>query len=445
MGKQKSPNGGKELGIFDDFYEEVAKRPDVKEVLRKLLGPHKLFMLMEGTKMTLHFGGLRIFDISAMLNEAGIPDSDPRAEVYRSIKGGIAPKDAINELRSIVAREDHVCRSAGAIPINTGEQKRAWWVPIGKTSAFKDAIDQLFTEFHKVRDEQILKPYSQIRAEKEQTWMEAAEASFQNLKALGKQTGDKQDYLRSAKAIFDNRFPSHKDIVTKVAAYSESLQDELPQEIEIMFRDLREKESERMRLENEALENQTRIEKVELQVREAEALKLEDERQARSRMLREAVAKDYSQAKEVMLKLEVEISKITLEIMQAVKEKQPISGSLRRSWRETIEQLNSLSPDNPSWQKALEQLKSVSEKTGKKDEQPSEEELVSVQMQVDRSLEYMRQRTGMAVVSDSLYALIKAGRAESALQNIRTIKDKLTRGLEEVNVLEELLHHREED
>jgi hypothetical protein len=447
MEKTKHAKGGKELEIFGNFYSSLANKPatEVEEMLRKLIPPHKLFMLMEGTKMTLHFGGLRIFDISSMLSEAGIPDNDPRTEVYKSIKGGFAPKDVVNALRGIAAKEEKVCRSAGAIPLNAGEQKRTWWVPIANTSAFKAEIDQLIADYHKIRDDQLILPYSQIRTDKEKAWMDAAQASFDNLTALGKQNGDKQAYLRAAQVLFDSKFPSPRSIVTKVVAYSEALQEELPAEVEIAFQDLRKEEAERMRMENEALDKQTRIQEVEVRMREAEAKKMEDEQEARSRMLRESMARDVNQAREIVMKLQVKLTEVALEIVRAIEEKKPISGSLKRSWTARLEQLNALSPENPSWQKALGDLKKVMEQTGSTDEPPSEEELINAEQQVDRTIEYMRQRAGLAVVTDSLYALVKAGKGEAALQGIRVVKDKLNRGIEEVGAIEELLQNREDD
>jgi hypothetical protein len=447
MGKKSASKEIKEQGIFGNFYASLASRPaaEIEEIFRKLIGPHKLFMMMEGTKMTLHFGGLRIFDISAVLAEAGIPDGDPRQEVYKSIKGGFAPKDAINALRGIAAREEGVCRGAGAIPLNAGEQKRVWWVPINGTSAFKTAIDGLIAEYHKVRDDQISLPYAQIRAEKETAWMDAAKASYENLQALGKTNGDKKSYLKTAQVLFDSRFPSPRSIAEKVVAYSESLQDELPEEVEIAFQDLKREEAKRIRAETEAMETQTRMKQVELQVREAEARKLEDEQMARARMLKEAMAREYTQTKELVMKLQLQISELALEIVKATQEGKPISGSLRRRWRSRMEQLNALSPENPTWQSALDALKEVSEKAGKKDEAPSADEVVRAEQQVDTAIQYLRSRTGMAVVSDSLYALIKAGKGETALREVRGIKNKLEHGLEEVNALEELLVNREED
>lgn len=447
MGKSSTSKGKTEQGIFGNFYSSLASRPpaEIEEIFRKLIGPHKLFMMMEGTKMTLHFGGLRIFDISAVLTEAGIPDGDPRGEVYKRINGGFAPKEAIAALRGIAAREEGVCRAAGAIPLNAGEQKRVWWVPINATSAFKTAIDGLIAEYHKIRDEQISLPYSQIRTEKEAAWMDAAEASYENLRALGKSNGDKKAYLKTAQVLFDSRFPSPKSIAQKVVAYSESLQDELPEEVEIAFQDLKREEAKRIRAETEAMETQTRMKQVELQVREAEARKLEDEQMARTRMLKEAMAREYTQAKEIVMKLQLQISELALEIVKATEEGKSISGSLKRSWRKRMEQLNALSPENPTWAAALEALKNVSEKAGKSDEAPCVDEIVKAEQQVDTAIQYLRSRTGMAVVSDNLYTLIKAGKGETALREIRGIKDKLEHGLEEVHALEELLVNREED
>ena len=108
-------------------------------LLQQLLPPQELFARMDGTRFIIRKHGLHIFDTSTLLTQAGIPEDDPRNQVFRELRGELLERHIPDTLRSIAGRIDTVCCQSGAIQVWEGGRK-AWWVPIAATSKYEGSV-----------------------------------------------------------------------------------------------------------------------------------------------------------------------------------------------------------------------------------------------------------------------------------------------------------------
>lgn len=154
------------MNVFDRVYEQLDALPKEERIqlLRQILPPQELFSRTDGTKFIIRKHGLRIFETSTLLTQAGIPEDDPRSEVFRELRGGLVDRKIPDALRAIAARSETVCRRNGAIQLWDGGRK-AWWIPLAATSQFEEAINDLIQEFERMRDNLLLDDYESVRAE----------------------------------------------------------------------------------------------------------------------------------------------------------------------------------------------------------------------------------------------------------------------------------------
>ena len=110
------------MDIYRNVYERLDALPTEERIalLMEILPPQELFTRTDGFPCLIRAFGLRIFETASMLSEAGIPDDDPRTEVFRILRGGLVDEKIPNKLRSIAARERTVCKRVGAIQVWDG-------------------------------------------------------------------------------------------------------------------------------------------------------------------------------------------------------------------------------------------------------------------------------------------------------------------------------------
>jgi len=77
------------MDIYRNVYERLDALPTEERIvlLMEILPPQELFTRTDGFPCLIRAFGLRIFETASMLSEAGIPDDDPRTEVFRILRG----------------------------------------------------------------------------------------------------------------------------------------------------------------------------------------------------------------------------------------------------------------------------------------------------------------------------------------------------------------------
>jgi len=228
------------MDVYRQVYERLDALPAEERIslLMEILPPQELFARTDGFRCHIRAFGLRIFETSAMLTEAGIPDSDPRAEVFRTLRGGLIDRKIPNALRAIAAREETVCRRVGAIQVWEGG-RRAWWVPLAATSRFESAIGGLIQKFAHTRDRLLLADYHRLRREAEGRWFQASEAAYDNMRSLGRAQGlSRGQFLQRSMQAFRARFPTEMDVREKIRMELVPIDRSLPKAVENILQDV---------------------------------------------------------------------------------------------------------------------------------------------------------------------------------------------------------------
>jgi hypothetical protein len=121
--------------MLDQLYDSLDQLPadERRQLLRELLPPQELFARMDGTRFLIRRRGLGMFETRSLLHEAGIPDGDPRQQVFRYLRGGLIDRSIPDQLRAIAARADTVCRQSGAVAVWDAGQR--WSAGGGESSA----------------------------------------------------------------------------------------------------------------------------------------------------------------------------------------------------------------------------------------------------------------------------------------------------------------------
>ena len=437
------------ISVFDELYERLLELPpaELKEILRNVLPPEELFQRTDGTLFIIRVHGLRIFDTSAMLEEAGIPHEDPRSRVFRELRGGLIDRDVPNGLRAIAAREETVCKNAGAVRIWIGSRK-GWWVPVGATSKFKAALDALFQEYETLRDSHLVERYAALYGQARERFEAAAQSAWEDMHRLGRVAVGKRQYVESSLETFEARFPSKEAILEKVKMVLEARQQPLPPRLGELLSELRHKERqileaqlERERAaakktfaEAEQQAEQLRIERLEREMKQQQLYKLEEERKLRDDLIREAISAEYEQAQQIVLQIQSRLVVLAHEITDAVSQGRKIAPATKNSWRKTLEQLSVLAPENPAIEAALASLEKVSEKKTA----VSQSELQQAKRAVSQALASIENRAKTQINADDLWKLIAQGEGEAVLRRLNQIRAETADNLSELDALYEL-------
>jgi len=424
-----------------DIYQQVYDRLDTlpKEermaLLMEILPPQELFVRTDGMRCLIRAFGLGIFETSALLSEAGIPEDDPRCEVFRELRGGLVDRSIPNALRAIAARETTVCRRAGAIQIWEGG-RRGWWVPLAASSKFEEVVLQLIQEFVEARDRLLLQDYDAIRREARERWRQASKAAYENMLRLSRANGIAQaEFMAHSMGTFQARFPSEDDVQRRIHMELVPLERPLPAKIERILEDVRTAERQKQEAEAEKTREQKRLLELERHFREEQLHQLEEERRTRERILRQAIDPQVRQAQEIVAQVQSSLVRLAGEITNALTGGTTVSPATRRSWSLRLEALAALAPGNLPLERALEDLQHLSKNSASN----GRTDVGAVDRNIQAALRDLERRAAIEMRADMIWQLMKEGRAEEALRRVAGLRERLSDNLSEVEALWEMV------
>jgi hypothetical protein len=426
------------MNIFEEVYTSLDALPQDERIrlLQQLLPPQELFARMDGTRFIIRKHGLRIFDTSTLLSQAGIPEDDPRTQVFRELRGGLIERGIPDGLRAIAGRVDTVCSRSGAMQVWEGGRK-AWWVPIAGTSQFESSVRRVIQEFEETRDRLLLDDYDTVRSEAEQRWSDSCLAAWENLNRLGK-TVSRGAFVATSMATFADLFPSRADIRNKIHIVLVPVQRPLPEKIEKLLIDIREAERQKIEAETAAAQEQMRLRSMEVQLKEEQAASLRRERMLRNQLLREALDPQIEQAKEILLQAQSSLMRVANEIFSALEIGAEVSPATMRSWNNRLHTLSVLAVGNVPLETALarlQELKQNARDTGR----PSAEALQKASQRIEQAFVDLERKAAQELHADQIWQLMRAGRGDVALQRIAEIRSKANNNLSEVDALWKLV------
>lgn len=434
-----------EMSVFSELYGRLARLPTEKlvELIGQILPPGEIFSRMEGTLFALHFHGLRMFDLSAELLEAGIEKEDPRAEIFHQLQGGLVEKSIIAGARNISQREGTVCRGARGIMVWDGG-KKCWYVPVSATSRFIEETDKLIASYAKFKEEKILAPYENLEKRGREIVINAAEKAWAALKRDGSGTMTKAAFLDQAEKLFEDRFPSRKEIEDGFHASRETKHKDVPEVVKVYLKEIRaaeqkllEEETERARQEGEKHGEQRRLLEIEVQMQQERARQLVKENELRDQILREAMSPDVEKAKQIAARFYAETIKVGDEILNAARAGKPVHHATRDRWKRLIESLGAME-QTKSMREALDALQATSNMAGK-DAIASASDIRRIEGMVDTALKDMARRIEIESNAANLWELVRNKKGESSLREIWRLRDTLKKEDEELEALLELM------
>ena len=426
------------MNIFEEVYARLDALPAGERInlLRQVLPPQELFARMDGTRFIIRKHGLRIFDTSTLLTQAGIPEDDPRNQVFRELRGGLLEHGIPDTLRAITGRVDTVCSRSGAIQVWEGGRK-AWWVPIAGTSQFETSVHRVIQEFEETRDRLLLENYDTVRSEAEQRWSESCLAAWENLNRLGKPVS-RDAFLATSTYTFADLFPSRADIREKIHIDLVPVQRALPKKIEEVLADLREAERQKIEAETAAAQEQMRLHSIEAQIKQEQAAGLRRERLLRDQLLREALDPQIEQAKEILLQAQSSLMRVASEIFSALEAGAEVSPATMRSWNRRLQTLSVLAVGNVPLETALGKLQELKQ-SARDPGRPSAEALQKASQRIEQAFVDLERRAAQELHADHIWQLMRAGRGDKALQRIAEIRNKANNNLSEVDALWKLV------
>ena len=425
------------MDIYTQVYERLDALPKEERLalLMEILPPQELFARTDGMRCLIRAFGLGIFETSALLSEAGIPEDDPRCEVFRELRGGLVDRSIPNALRAIASRESTVCRRAGAIQVWEGG-RHGWWVPLAASTKFEEAVLQLIQEFVETRDRLLLRDYEGIRRGARERWRQASQAAYENMLRLGRVNVHGQaEFVAHSMGMFEARFPCEDDIIRRIRMELVPLERPLPEKIERILEDVRTAEREKQEAEAEKTLEQKRLLELERHFREEQLRQLEEERRTRERILREAIDPQVRQAQEIVAQVQASLLRLAREITSAIASGAAVSPATRRSWGLRLEALAALAPGNLSLEQALDGLKHLS----KTDAAAGRTDVAAVDRNIQAALRDLERRAAIEMRADLIWQLMKEGRAEEALRRVAGLRERLSDNLSEVEALWEMV------
>jgi hypothetical protein len=434
-----------EMSVFTELYGRLANLPagELASLLNQILPPQEIFARMEGTLFALHFRGLRMFDLSAGLREAGIEEGDPRARIFHQLQGGLVEKQIIARARAIAQREETVCRRAKGIVV-WDDGKKCWYVPVAATSEFLRETDKLLAAYDRYKCEKILARYEELRRSGEEIVRQAAEQAWNALRLAGNHVAERCAFLDQAEKLFVDRFPTRDRIEGGFAAEREARQIDVPEVVKLNLQEIREAErrlieeqAERERQEGKRAGEQMRILELENRMREEKARQLVRENELREQILRDAVAPEVKKAKQIVSRFYAGVIAVGSEILDAARAGRPIHPATRGRWTRMIEGLGAMEQTR-SMREALDALLSASQAAGKDTAVPSQD-IQRIEGLVDAALRDMANRVQIESNAAGLWELVRANKAESRLREILRLRDTLHKEDAELEALLDLI------
>lgn len=432
------------MELNDSFYQAASQLPpeEIEQYLRKILPPARLAMLMDGTLFRFSEHGSNLFRIQTVLQEAGIPEDDPRTRMFNGLLGWLIDPAIPNRLRAIAHKQDTILSQVGAVKTYDEQGRKAWWVPLPVTGTFERRAWDWLAEFEQTRDQLLVDPYPEVYHASRERVLHSAEAAWDDLHRLGKTSGGKDDYLRQAEAIFTQRFPSPEQIRARIRLAFVPCQAPLPERLEHIYRKLEEKQREKEAAEVESIRLRTQKEVKQLQLleldrelKQAERDRLKVEHETRQRLVREAVQPEIEQAQQVVLQVQSRVMRLCQDILNKVQQGLPVSPATRRSWNKTFKELSALTPDHPHLMEALKSMKDISQET----KAVGPRAVANASRMIGEALTQIERRAAVTLNAEALWQLLQAGQAEEALSQLERIRGQLTGKLDEVESLYELM------
>jgi len=412
-------------GVFEEVYERIVRLPhdELMQIMKNVLNPQELFMRADGSTHQVHKLGTKLFESKGLLEEVGIPENDPRSAVYRSLLGSKIDEDIPKALRAIAAKEETVGRNAGAIQV-WDEGHKVWWVPVGATSKFHGAMNELIDEFNDQVNRSLLQKYNTIRTESIERFEKAAQITWEEMNKLGRMTVSKDDYVRQSMDTFVQHFPNENDIRSKVKMEMVAVEAPLPPQVENILSDVRaaarEKlvaQAEESRVKTKTQEVQLRMVQIDEELKQSELDKVTYERAFRQQILREHILEDPQvlRAKEIVSQFSANLIMVSHEIMTAQQSGVPISPSTKRSWQKKLKPFQELTLDNPELEALLPVLSDMIEV------KQTEETTMACARMVTESLNKMAQDANVEVNADALWQVIQAGHSEDIISQMKVM------------------------
>lgn len=434
-----------ELSVFSELYGRLAQLPTEKlaELLEQILPPQEIFARMEGTLFAMHFRGLRMFDLSAELFEAGIEDGDPRAEIFHQLQGGLVERSIMDKGRAIAQREELICKRAKGIMVWDGG-KKCWYVPVAATSEFIEATDKLIATYTQFKKEKILDRYDELRRRGGEIVQKAADQAWNSLHQAGNSKVPRSVFMEQAAKLFEDRFPAQGVIESGFVATREARQMDIPEIIKINLQEIREAERklideqvERERKEGDRAGEQMRLLELEVQMQREKERQLEKENELRERILRDAIAPEVEKAKQIVSWFYASVISVGNEILDAARAGKPIHHATRGRWTRMIEAMGAMEQTR-SMREALDALLATSQQAGK-ETIASAQDVKRIEGLVDKALKDMANRVQIESNAAGLWELVRANKAESRLKEIMRMRDTLQKEDAELEALLELM------
>jgi hypothetical protein len=441
-----------DINVREGIYKPLTELPqeELIETLMAILPPGQIKALLDGTVFLVHVYGTNKFDTVKSLDAVGIPDDDPRTDVYQTLRGALVPVDIRNALRAHARKTDTIAKEHGGIQVWHG-RNLAWWVPLENTARYTSAVEQHIAEFEKLRDSSLLENYDQMRADATQKYRQASAQSWKTLNSINGGAGiSQEDYIRASMEEFRRRFPLPEEIQQAVHMELEAAQPHLPQAVASIYDDFRQYEIERQKAEVEALQaqidsehQQQRMAAIDEAIRREKLQRAQEERKEgrtiRERLIREQMAPEMQRLEEIMTRFSASTIQVASEIIEAVKVGKPVSNALKKSWKLRLDQLRALSPDNPLLDTAIDALSGLANSTRQDGPKPTQSQIRLAQASVEKTLETFVRNNNLEMAANDIWTLIQDGQANEALRQIREAQGMAQNKMVELEALSEFL------
>jgi hypothetical protein len=432
------------MKIQRQLYQDLAQMPpqELAQLLAEVLPYGEIKARMDGTVALIHAYGLRRFQSTADLLELGIPEDDPRNEVFTATMQSLVSEKIQNELRNHAVRVGTVCRDAGAIEVWEGPRK-AWWVPVACFEEFINAVDSHIEEFAALRDRHLVDGYEDLRWEAEDNYTASLRAAWEDLASANHHGSNLQEYLESGLAYFEQRFPTREEIKNDIRMEMEIVSKSLPPLITRRVEKMREAEVEALTAEA-ALQRaqasreaeQMQLAQIQKQAEKERLALLKEKRRKQEEILLRQMRPEITQMQEALERITASTTRLADEIIRAAKNGAEISPAISKSWNTRLERLRKLAPSNPRLGEAVEALQQLKEdSTG--EGRSNGYSIRKTQRRVEEGLEELAATTAFESFTNDVFSLLQHGDREGVLSHIHRARAQHREQLEELEALYE--------
>lgn len=406
-----------------------------EKLLSSLISPQEIVMRSEGTFMKISTLGLRIFETKSLLSEAGIADSDPRASVYHGIVGSLIDKQITDKLASISARKETAAVNAGAIQ-GWEQGARVWWVPNSAIENFMNEMQVLQNEYSQVVQD-IYNDYETIRYEAARRVENAAEKAWEEMSYNGTADISEDMFVDQALELFNKRFVGKSELFDRIRIEVRPIRKSLPPVFDAIMDEVKQDNKYISEDEKRYAASQLRISQIQEAFLEEDLGNEVRARQIKREIEMQQYQDNLDMYQEIQLNIQAKILTLADEIVAAASANKKIAPSTFRSWRQRIGQLEELSPNNPSLGKTLEIMHSMAS-----DDTPiTRDDIAVLGKRVFRALDDLNEKTNIEIDANEIFYLANArgGSGNEALARVNSIRKNLTRKLDEVDAMSEMI------